>query len=615
MFSRLPTSGKHLHHSLLFAATMFICTGCQLVAPTPADNATTLRHNEQLQAMYADLATTLSGYYAFGHSEFEVLAPEDAAPAANSSQGSLTPAAQVVLPLTKEQALAQALRQRGAAVCQSLGTCALKATPLSTNLTQTEEFTLLELFAPDLTLQRLYSARALPLGPVSVLRARAPLVTDMSLSMAPPSGVKPPDLAHTTAPRASGTLVADTQVQPQQQQQKKQQKQQQQQRLQPKQQTTAHSSARIANSSKPVAVMAVATPAPAQKPAPNTEPAGNAPKQATPTPTGTSSALAATASKDVTPSTAASANSSTAPVLTAPNTNSRATPESEPRATSTTASSTTVDIAVSDLAAAPFAQSTGATDSAPNETYGVTPLTTTESSHSTPGFALSDLKAKVASLAAEAEQREYAEQVATAVEALRSSNSNKHSGQSLQEPPVFTAPAPATTDTTPQEHNESAQPAAKQAPVVIPPEKLQFASSPEKSQPRPTTTAEAQQQQQYPEQGTTTAANDNTPKQPPATDKQVSAAGVAALTERYGLRPQQHSQRDVPVFFSTTPGDRYSQRSSLSAMSPKSLVSSLLRATGKSISNSSNSNSNSNNNSATRLAVMTPLSLFVSSVK
>lgn len=589
MFSRLPTSGKHLHHSLLFAATMFICTGCQLVAPTPADNATTLRHNEQLQAMYADLATTLSGYYAFGHSEFEVLAPEDAAPAANSSQGSLTPAAQVVLPLTKEQALAQALRQRGAAVCQSLGTCALKATPLSTNLTQTEEFTLLELFAPDLTLQRLYSARALPLGPVSVLRARAPLVTDMSLSMAPPSGVKPPDLAHTTAPRASGTLVADTQVQPQQQQ-KKQQKQQQQQRLQPKQQTTAHSSARIANSSKPVAVMAVATPAPAQKPAPNTEPAGNAPKQATPTPTGTSSALAATASKDVTPSTAASANSSTA-------------------------SSTTVDIAVSDLAAAPFAQSTGATDSAPNETYGVTPLTTTESSHSTPGFALSDLKAKVASLAAEAEQREYADQVATAVEALRSSNSNKHSGQSLQEPPVFTAPAPATTDTTPQEHNESAQPAAKQAPVVIPPEKLQFASSPEKSQPRPTTTAEAQQQQQYPEQGTTTAANDNTPKQPPATDKQVSAAGVAALTERYGLRPQQHSQRDVPVFFSTTPGDRYSQRSSLSAMSPKSLVSSLLRATGKSISNSSNSNSNSNNNSATRLAVMTPLSLFVSSVK
>lgn len=589
MFSRLPTSGKHLHHSLLFAATMFICTGCQLVAPTPADNATTLRHNEQLQAMYADLATTLSGYYAFGHSEFEVLAPEDAAPAANSSQGSLTPAAQVVLPLTKEQALAQALRQRGAAVCQSLGTCALKATPLSTNLTQTEEFTLLELFAPDLTLQRLYSARALPLGPVSVLRARAPLVTDMSLSMAPPSGVKPPDLAHTTAPRASGTLVADTQVQPQQQQ-KKQQKQQQQQRLQPKQQTTAHSSARIANSSKPVAVMAVATPAPAQKPAPNTEPAGNAPKQATPTPTGTSSALAATASKDVTPSTAASANSSTA-------------------------SSTTVDIAVSDLAAAPFAQSTGATDSAPNETYGVTPLTTTESSHSTPGFALSDLKAKVASLAAEAEQREYADQVATAVEALRSSNSNKHSGQSLQEPPVFTAPAPATTDTTPQEHNESAQPAAKQAPVVIPPEKLQFASSPEKSQPRPTTTAEAQQQQQYPEQGTTTAANDNMPKQPPATDKQVSAAGVAALTERYGLRPQQHSQRDVPVFFSTTPGDRYSQRSSLSAMSPKSLVSSLLRATGKSISNSSNSNSNSNNNSATRLAVMTPLSLFVSSVK
>lgn len=614
MFSRLPTSSKHLHHSLLFAATMFICSGCQLVAPTPADNATTLRHNEQLQAMYADLATTLSGYYAFGHSEFEVLAPDDAAKAANSSQGSSNQAAPVVLPLTKEQALAQALRQRGAAVCQSLGTCALKATPLHTDLTQTDEFTLLELFAPDLTLQRLYSARALPLGPVSVLGARAPLVTDMSANMASPSGVTPPAMAHTTAPRASGTLVADTQVPPQQQQQLQKQPQQKQ---QPKPQTTAHSSARSANSSAEVAVMAVTTPATAQKPAPNIKPAGTtAQKQDTATPKGASAVLATTASKDVTLSTAAS-GSSNAPVLTARNTSSKAAPEPEQHAASAPASSTTVDIAVSDLAAAPLAQRADATARAPHDTYGVTPLTTTELRHNSPSFALSDLKAKVASLAAEAEQREYAEQVASTVEALRNSSnssSSKHSGHSLQETPVFTAPAPATSNTTPQEHHKSAQPAAKQAPVVIPPEKLQFAFSPEKPQPRPTTTAakpQQQQKQQQPAQGPTTAANDNTAKQRPAADKQVSAAGVAALTERYGLMSRQQPQREVPVFFSTTPGDRYSQRSSVHEMSPESLVSSLLRATGK----SSSTISSSNNHSATRLAVMTPLRLFVSSVK
>ena len=608
MFSRLPTSSKHLHHSLLFAATMFICSGCQLVAPTPADNATTLRHNEQLQAMYADLATTLSGYYAFGHSEFEVLAPDDAAKAANSSQGSSNQAAPVVLPLTKEQALAQALRQRGAAVCQSLGTCALKATPLHTDLTQTEEFTLLELFAPDLTLQRLYSARALPLGPVSVLGACAPIVTDMSASMAPPRGVTPPAMVPTTAPRASGTLVADTQVQPPQQQQ-------QNLKLQPKQQTAARNNDRSAKNSAEVAVRAVATPASAQKPAPNIKPAATtAQKQDTATPKGASAVLATTASKDVTPSTAASASgSSKAPVLTARNTSSKAAPEPEPEphAASATASSTTVDIAVSDLAA-PFTQRADATANAPHDTYGVTPLTTTELRHNSPGFALSDLKAKVASLAAEAEQREYAEQVASTVEALRSSNnSSKHSGHSLQETPVFTAPANATT---PQEHHKSAQPAAKQAPVVIPPEKLQFAFSPEKPQPRPTTTAakpQQQQKQQQPEQGPTTAANDNTAKQRPAADKQVSAAGVAALTERYGLMSRQQPQREVPVFFSTTPGDRYSQRSSVHEMSPESLVSSLLRATGK----SSSTISSSNNHSATHLAVMTPLRLFVSSIK
>ena len=587
MFSRLPTSSKHLHHSLLFAATMFICSGCQLVAPTPADNATTLRHNEQLQAMYADLATTLSGYYAFGHSEFEVLAPDDAAPAANSSQGSSNQAAPVVLPLTKEQALAQALRQRGAAVCQSLGTCALKATPLHTDLTQTEEFTLLELFAPDLTLQRLYSARALPLGPVSVLGACAPIVTDMSASMAPPRGVTPP------------------------------QQQQQNLKLQPKQQTAARNNDRSAKNSAEVAVRAVATPASAQKPAPTTKHASTVPQQDTATPKGAAAALATTASKDVTPSTAASASgSSKAPVLTARNTSSKATPEPEPQAASATASSTTVDIAVSDLAA-PFTQRADATANAPHDTYGVTPMTTAESSHNNPGFALSDLKAKVASLAAEAEQREYAEQVASTVEALRNSSnsSSKHSGHSLQETPVFTAPAPATSNTTPQEHHKSAQPAAKQAPVVIPPEKLQFAFSPEKPQPRPTTTAakpQQQQKQQQPEQGPTTAANDNTAKQRPAADKQVSAAGVAALTERYGLMSRQQPQREVPVFFSTTPGDRYSQRSSVHEMSPESLVSSLLRATGKS---SSTISSSSNNHSATHLAVMTPLRLFVSSIK
>lgn len=610
MFSRLPTSSKHLHHSLLFAATMFICSGCQLVAPTPADNATTLRHNEQLQAMYADLATTLSGYYAFGHSEFEVLAPDDAAPAANSSQGSSNQAAPVVLPLTKEQALAQALRQRGAAVCQSLGTCALKATPLHTDLTQTEEFTLLELFAPDLTLQRLYSARALPLGPVSVLGACAPIVTDMSASMAPPRGVTPPAMAHTTAPRASGMLVADTQVPPQQQQQ-------QNLKLQPKQQTAARNNDRSAKNSAEVAVRAVATPASAQKPSPTTKHASTVPQQDTATPKGAAAALATTASKDVTPSTAASASgSSKAPVLTARNTSSKAAPEPEPQAASATASSTTVDIAVSDLAA-PFTQRADATANAPHDTYGVTPMTTAESSHNNPGFALSDLKAKVASLAAEAEQREYAEQVASTVEALRNSSnsSSKHSGHSLQETPVFTAPAPATSNTTPQEHHKSAQPAAKQAPVVIPPEKLQFAFSPEKPQPRPTTTAakpQQQQKQQQPEQGPTTAANDNTAKQRPAADKQVSAAGVAALTERYGLMSRQQPQREVPVFFSTTPGDRYSQRSSVHEMSPESLVSSLLRATGKS---SSTISSSSNNHSATHLAVMTPLRLFVSSIK
>ena len=605
MFSRLPTSSKHLHHSLLFAATVFICSGCQLVAPTPADNATTLRHNEQLQAMYADLATTLSGYYAFGYSEFEVLAPDDAAPAANSSQGSSNQAAPVVLPLTKEQALAQALRQRGAAVCQSLGTCALKATPLHTDLTQTDEFTLLELFAPDLTLQRLYSARALPLGPVSVLGACAPIVTDMSASMAPPRGVTPPAMVPTTAPRASGTLVADTQVQPPQQQQ-------QNLKLQPKQQTAARNNDRSAKNSAEVAVRAVATPASAQKPAPTTKHASTVPQQDTATPKGAAAALATTASKDVTPSTAASASgSSKAPVLTARNTSSKAAPE--PQAASATASSTTVDIAVSDLAA-PFTQRADATANAPHDTYGVTPMTTTELRHNSPGFALSDLKAKVASLAAEAEQREYAEQVASTVEALRSSNnSSKHSGHSLQETPVFTAPANATT---PQEHHKSAQPAATQTPVVIPPEKLQFASSPEKSQPRPTTTTAAkpqqQQKQQQPEQGPTTAANDNTAKQRPAADKQVSAAGVAALTERYGLMSRQQPQREVPVFFSTTPGDRYSQRSSVHEMSPESLVSSLLRATGKS---SSTISSSSNNHSATHLAVMTPLRLFVSSIK
>ena len=170
-----------------------LCSGCQLTTSSTeqvqAQNITTQRHNEFLAEVYADMANHLGTYFPLGYTQFEVMLPE----ASNTPEhpddqpnGQL-----VVQPLQPEQALARALAHKGAAVCQSLRTCNFKAQPLTTAITSGDDYTLVEVFAPELTLQRIYNERAWPLGPISIygtrpsLRASAPSVTTNTARPAP----------------------------------------------------------------------------------------------------------------------------------------------------------------------------------------------------------------------------------------------------------------------------------------------------------------------------------------------------------------------------------------------------------------------------------------------
>ena len=194
LFSALSSQGQRRTLVLCLSLSLCVlCSGCQLTTSSAeqvqAQNITTQRHNEFLAEVYADMANHLGTYFPLGYTQFEVMLPE----ASNTPEhpddqpnGQL-----VVQPLQPEQALARALAHKGAAVCQSLRTCNFKAQPLTTAITSGGDYTLVEVFAPELTLQRIYNERAWPLGPISIygtrpsLRASAPSVTTNTARPAP----------------------------------------------------------------------------------------------------------------------------------------------------------------------------------------------------------------------------------------------------------------------------------------------------------------------------------------------------------------------------------------------------------------------------------------------
>lgn len=194
LFSALSSQGQRRTLVLCLSLSLCVlCSGCQLTTSSAeqvqAQNITTQRHNEFLAEVYADMANHLGTYFPLGYTQFEVMLPE----ASNTPEhpddqpnGQL-----VVQPLQPEQALARALAHKGAAVCQSLRTCNFKAQPLTTAITSGDDYTLVEVFAPELTLQRIYNERAWPLGPISIygtrpsLRASAPSVTTNTARPAP----------------------------------------------------------------------------------------------------------------------------------------------------------------------------------------------------------------------------------------------------------------------------------------------------------------------------------------------------------------------------------------------------------------------------------------------
>lgn len=194
LFSALSSQGQRRTLVLCLSLSLCVlCSGCQLTTSSAeqvqAQNITTQRHNEFLAEVYADMANHLGTYFPLGYTQFEVMLPE----ASNTPKhpddqpnGQL-----VVQPLQPEQALARALAHKGAAVCQSLRTCNFKAQPLTTAITSGDDYTLVEVFAPELTLQRIYNERAWPLGPISIygtrpsLRASAPSVTTNTARPAP----------------------------------------------------------------------------------------------------------------------------------------------------------------------------------------------------------------------------------------------------------------------------------------------------------------------------------------------------------------------------------------------------------------------------------------------
>lgn len=194
LFSALSSQGQRRTLVLCLSLSLCVlCSGCQLTTSSAeqvqAQNITTQRHNEFLAEVYADMVNHLGTYFPLGYTQFEVMLPE----ASNTPKhpddqpnGQL-----VVQPLQPEQALARALAHKGAAVCQSLRTCNFKAQPLTTAITSGDDYTLVEVFAPELTLQRIYNERAWPLGPISIygtrpsLRASAPSVTTNTARPAP----------------------------------------------------------------------------------------------------------------------------------------------------------------------------------------------------------------------------------------------------------------------------------------------------------------------------------------------------------------------------------------------------------------------------------------------
>lgn len=194
LFTALSSQRQRRTLALCLSLSMCVlCSGCQLTTSSTeqvqAQNITTQRHNDFLAEVYADMANHLGTYFPLGYTQFEVMLPETSN---TTEQPDDQPNGQpVVQPLQPEQALARALAHKGAAVCQSLRTCNFKAQPLTTTITSGSDYTLVEVFAPELTLQRIYNERAWPLGPISIygtrpsLRASAPSVTTNTARPAP----------------------------------------------------------------------------------------------------------------------------------------------------------------------------------------------------------------------------------------------------------------------------------------------------------------------------------------------------------------------------------------------------------------------------------------------
>lgn len=171
----------------VFLALSMGTSGCQMTTTNTMDSAAEIQaHNEHLTTIYSDLSSALGTYFPLGYTQFAVLDPHNTdstnttdnssentiSASVNTSDDSATDSATdntaAITILQPEQALARALIQQGANVCQAPQSCDLKAQKLTTTITTGPDYVLVELVTPDFTLQRLYDEQAQALGPLSL---------------------------------------------------------------------------------------------------------------------------------------------------------------------------------------------------------------------------------------------------------------------------------------------------------------------------------------------------------------------------------------------------------------------------------------------------------------
>lgn len=224
---------KNTPSALALAALLTLSmglSGCQLTTTNTITSATEIKaHNEHLSTIYSDLGSALGSYFPLGYTQFAVISPQNISDSTgnldyadnfkfdgdsiSAQSDSNTTIGHILQP---EQALARALIQQGANVCQTPQSCDLKAQKLTTTITNGPDYILVELFAPEITLQRLYNEQAQALGPISLYGNSSPIATNSTLlnanNIAPAASNKSTSavLSNTTNSRRTATTAQKT---------------------------------------------------------------------------------------------------------------------------------------------------------------------------------------------------------------------------------------------------------------------------------------------------------------------------------------------------------------------------------------------------------------------